>query len=72
MGSYIPGGIDNLGVNHLFSIAVYSKKALLYLTSMISEPPEEKKYIKRSHMRKEGSFKSFPWIFSCQGNHFTQ
>lgn len=71
MGSYIPGGIDNLGVNHLFSIAVYSEQVLLYLTSMISETTREKN-IKRSHMRKEGSFKSFPRIFSCQGNHFTR
>ena len=50
MGSYIPGGIDNLGVNHLFSIAVYSEQVLLYLTSMISEITRGKKvYKKKSH-----------------------
>jgi len=47
---YIPGGIDNLGVNHLFSIAVYSEQVLLYLTSMISEITRGKKvYKKKSH-----------------------
>lgn len=70
MGSYIPGGGDNLGMNHLFSIAAYSKQVLLYLTSMISETTREK-IKERSHMRKEGSFKSFPRIFCCLGNHFT-
>lgn len=73
MGSYIPGGIDNLGVNHLSSSAAYSERVLLNLTSTISETTRgKKKHIKRSRMRTEGSFQSFPRIFSCQGNHFAQ
>lgn len=49
MGSYIPGGIDNLGVNHLSSSAAYSERALLNLTSTISETTRGKKVHKKSH-----------------------